>query len=179
MTESTEDAVGDLGDEAQPEQSVEEAEADVAADLDALSRERDELRVTAQRVQADFENYKKRMLRAQTDAVERANEQLIERLLPVLDSFEAALAQLPEASSSPEAEKVRKGVELVFTELLGVLENAGLERIETTGAPFDPNVHEAVMHEEGDGDPIVTDTMRTGYRFKQKVLRPAMVKVGR
>ena len=98
---------------------------------------------------------------------------LVEKLLPVLDSFDAALAQL---STETDA-GVRKGVELVFSKLVGVLEAGGLERIHSDGTPFDPNEHEAVMHEEGDGEPTVAATMRTGYRLKGRVLRPAMVKV--
>ena len=74
---------------------------------------------------------------------------------------------------------MRKGVELVYAELLGVLEKAGLSRVEAEGKPFDPNVHEAVMQEEGDGDPVVADVLRTGYTLKGRVLRPAMVKVTR
>ena len=144
-----------------------------AQDPEAQDVERD-LREAAQRVQADFENYRKRVMREQTALVERATEGLVGQLLPVLDSFELALGILGDAE-----EKVRKGVELVYAELLGVLERAGLERIETDGAPFDPNVHEAVLSEDGDGDPVVAETMRGGYRLKGKVLRPAMVKVAR
>jgi molecular chaperone GrpE len=143
-------------------------------EADPLELERDELRALAQQVQADFENYRKRVLREQTSVVERATEALVESLLPVLDSFELALSTLDDAG-----EKVRKGFELVYAELLGGLEKAGLERIDTDGKPFDPNVHEAVMQEEGDGDPVVAETMRTGYRLKGRVLRPAMVKVTR
>jgi molecular chaperone GrpE len=155
------------------------AETGVPPDADAvledeLSRERDELRALAQRVQADFENYRKRVLREQASVVERATEGLVESLLPVLDSFELALGTLDGAD-----EKVRKGVELVYAELLGALEKAGLERIETDGALFDPNVHEAVMQEDGDGEPVVGETMRNGYRLKGRVVRPAMVKVTR
>lgn len=157
------------------EASVETAEAELDADLAALVNERDELRRLAQRVQADFENYRKRMLREQTDTITRANEGLIEHLLPVLDSFELALGQLDDADES-----VRKGVELVFAELVGVLERAGLERIDATGTEFDPTVHEAVMQEGGqEGEPVVADTIRSGYRLKGRVLRPAMVKVAR
>lgn len=157
------------------EASADQAEADLTSDLAALEKERDELRMLAQRVQADFENYRKRMLREQTEAINRANEGLLEQLLPVVDSFELALDQLGEAD-----EKVRKGVELAFSELLHVLEKAGLERIDATGVPFDPNVHEAVIQEGGDdGEPVVTDTVRTGYRLKGRLLRPAMVKVAR
>ena len=157
------------------EASAEQAEADLSADLAALAKERDELRTLAQRVQADFENYRKRMLREQTEAIGRANEGLLEQLLPVVDSFELALHQLGEAD-----DQVRKGVELVFSELVNVLEKAGLERIDAAGVPFDPNVHEAVMQEGGDdGEPVVTETVRTGYRLKGRLLRPAMVKVAR
>ena len=142
-----------------------------------LVRERDEMRALAQRVQADFENYRKRMLREQTALAERASESLVEQLLPVLDNFELALLSLDEAD-----EKVRKGVELVYADFLAVLERAGLERIATDGEPFDPEVHEAVAHEAvahgGAADhPTVIETMREGYRLKGRVLRPAMVKV--
>jgi molecular chaperone GrpE len=156
------------------EPSTEETEADLDDVLKALAKERDDLRELAQRVQADFENYRKRMLRDQTDAIARANESLIEQLLPVLDTFELALGQLADAD-----EQVRKGVELAFAEFLGALEKAGLERMDSTGIPFDPNVHEAVMQEGEHGDPVVADTIRTGYRLKGRVLRPAMVKVAR
>jgi molecular chaperone GrpE len=133
-----------------------------------------ELRALAQRVQADFENYRKRVLRDQAGAQQRATESLVEQLLPVIDALELALASLESVDV-----KIRKGFELVYAELLGVLERAGLQRVETDGQPFDPHLHEAVLHEEGEGDPVVIETMRTGYRLQDKVLRPAMVRVGR
>jgi molecular chaperone GrpE len=150
-----------------------DAAAVVEDDLARLMGERDEMRALAQQIQADFENYRKQAMRRETAIVERASESLVEKLLPVLDSFEAALGQLPTDTDAG----VRKGVELVCTQLVDVLEAAGLERIDSDGAPFDPNEHEAVMHEEGDGEPTVAATMRTGYRLKGRVLRPAMVKV--
>jgi molecular chaperone GrpE len=153
---------------------AEDAANRLEADLERLTGERDEMRALAQQVQADFENYKKQMLRRQTEHLERANETLVESLLPVLDSFELAVGALASAD-----EQVRKGVELVYAELVGALEKAGLEKIDAEGKPFDPNEHEAVLHEEGDGEPVVTDIMRTGYRLKGRVLRPAMVKVAR
>jgi molecular chaperone GrpE len=157
-------------------ETVEERDAAeiVEHDLDDLVRQRNDLRELAQRVQADFENYRKRVLREQTAVVERATEGLVEALLPVLDSFSLALGTLDGTD-----EKVRKGVELVYAELLGVLEKHGLEQIETDGTAFDPNVHEAVRFEDGDGEAIVAETMRPGYRLKGRVLRPAMVKVSR
>jgi molecular chaperone GrpE len=169
-----EESVNDEVDAVVDEASADEAGADPDAAFAALAKERDELRELAQRVQAEFENYRKRMLREQTDAIGRANEGLIEQLLPVLDSLELALGQLDGTD-----EQVRKGVELVFAELVTVLEKAGVERIASTGVPFDPNVHEAVQQEGDHGDPVVVDTIRPGYRLKGRVLRPALVKVAR
>jgi molecular chaperone GrpE len=142
-------------------------------ELARMTAERDEYLAHLQRTQAEFDNYRKRMLRDQTTHLERATAGLIEQLLPVLDSFELALG-----SAGTDAERLRKGVELVYGELLGSLEKAGLERIEALGKPFDPEEHEAVMHVEDDGgEPGVRDVVRSGYRFKGRVLRPAMVKV--
>jgi len=159
------------------EAAASELEADLAR-LSQLQSERDEYLDTLRRVQAEFENYRKRVIKEQTALVDRATEGLVEQLLPVLDSFELALKNF-DAAGSENTESVRKGVELVYAELLGVLEKAGLSRVEAEGKPFDPNVHEAVMQEEGDGEPVVTDVLRTGYTLKGRVLRPAMVKVSR
>jgi len=161
-------------------ETAEDEAARVITDIDSLQRERDDLLEMSQRLQADFENYRKRVLREQTVLVERASEGLVEQLLPVLDSFELALANLPGPNSEERDDNgVRKGIELVHAELLGVLERAGLEPIRALGAPFDPNEHEAVMHDDGDGEPKVGDVLRTGWRLKGRVLRPAMVKVVR
>lgn len=151
-----------------------EAGAVLEADLGRLAVERDQMRALAQQVQADFENYKKQQLRRQTEHLERATEGMVEELLPVMDSFELALGALIDAEDN-----VRKGVELVFAELLGVMEKAGVERIDALGKAFDPTEHEAVFQEDGDGEPIVAEILRTGYRLKGRVLRPAMVKVAR
>jgi len=134
--------------------------------LDAVTVERDEYLDRLRRLQADFENYKKRSAREHQLAAERATGRLAEELLPVLDSCDAALLHGAE------------GVEPVFTALLGTLEKLGLERIDPLDAPFDPTVHEAVMHEHGEGDgPIVTEVLRKGYSWKGQILRAAMVKV--
>jgi len=159
------------------EAAASELEADLAR-LSQLQSERDEYLDTLRRVQAEFENYRKRVIKEQTALGDRATQGLVEQLLPVLDSFELALKNF-DAAGSEDTESVRKGVELVYAELLGVLEKAGLSRVEAEGKPFDPNVHEAVMQEEGDGEPVVTDVLRTGYTLKGRVLRPAMVKVSR
>jgi molecular chaperone GrpE len=159
------------------EAAASELEADLAK-LAQLESERDEYLDTLRRVQAEFENYRKRVIKEQTALVDRATEGLVEKLLPVLDSFELALKNV-DAADSDEIENVRKGVELVYAELFDVLEKAGLSRIEAEGKPFDPNEHEAVMQEDGDGEPVVDDVLRTGYTLKGRVLRPAMVKVTR
>jgi len=146
---------------------------EAGGEIEQLRAERDEYLAHLQRTQAEFDNYRKRMLRDQTAHLERATANLIEQLLPVLDSFELALG-----SGGTDVERLRKGVELVYGELLGVLEKAGLQRIEALGKPFDPEEHEAVMHVENEeGEPGVRDVVRTGYRLKGRVLRPAMVKV--
>ena len=147
---------------------VEEAEEAVEADLDELSRvaaERDDYLLRLQQLQADFENYKKRVLKQQSEHQERAAQDLVSKLLAVLDNFDLALAHGSE------------DVQPVYRSLLDVLESTGLERLDPAGQPFDPTEHDAVMHEPGDGDPEVIDVLRAGYRWKGRVLRPAMVKV--
>jgi len=147
--------------------AIEQAEAAVQEDIDVakIARERDDYLDALKRLQADFENYKKRILKQQTEHLERAAETLVEKLLPVLDTFDLAIAHGGE------------GLDQVQGQLMAALEKEGLERIDPLGKPFDPNESDAVAHEEGDGDPVVSEVMRTGYRFKGKLLRPAMVKV--
>jgi molecular chaperone GrpE len=153
------------------------AAAVVESDLAQLQGERAELVDTLRRVQADFENYRKRVLREQTTLVDRASDRLVEALLPILDSFDGALGSV--AADTAEMQKLVHGLHGIHAQLMGVLEKAGLERIDADGAPFDPNEHEAVMQDAGDGEPHVAETMRTGYRLKGKVIRPSMVRVTR
>jgi molecular chaperone GrpE len=151
------------------------AEAELLeADLRDLAAERDEFRGAAQRIQADFENYRKRVARDQAAAGERATERVVEAILPALDAFEMAVLSLGDAD-----ERVRKGIELAVGELNGALERHGLARIAELDVAFDPNLHEAVMQDDGDGEPRVGDVLRTGYALNGRVLRPAMVKVTR
>jgi molecular chaperone GrpE len=159
----------------EPDPGAEEAEQ-FESDLASLQRERDELLDTTRRLQADFENYRKRVAREQASLAERSTERLLEQLLPVLDSFELAVLNLDQSDVD---EMVRKGIDLVYAELVAVMERAGLERIEANDAPFDPNEHEAVLQDDGDGEPHVEDVLRTGWKLKGRVLRPAMVKVTR
>ena len=167
----------DAGDEFDDDDlAADEAAAVVESDIAELHSERTELVDTLRRVQADFENYRKRVAREQASLAERSTERLLEQLLPVLDSFELAVMNLDQSDVD---EMVRKGIDLVYAELVAVMERAGLQRIEANDAPFDPNEHEAVLQDDGDGEPHVEDVLRTGWKLKGRVLRPAMVKVTR
>ncbi len=147
-----------------PDADAEAAEL-VEHDVAALLQERDSFKDIALRLQADFENYRKRVAAQHADEVDRATGKLVEAMLPVLDAAEAAFLQHP-------AE-----VEPLFNLLLGELRKHGLEALNLHEQPFDPTVADAVLHEPGDGEPIVSEVLRSGYLWKGKVLRPAMVKV--
>jgi molecular chaperone GrpE len=155
--------------------SLESVEAELLErDLRDLAAERDEFRGAAQRIQADFENYRKRVARDQAAVADRATERVVEAILPALDAFEMAVISLGAAD-----EKIRKGIELAVGELGSALERHGLARISELDVAFDPNKHEAVMQDDGEGEPRVGDVLRTGYSLNGRVLRPAMVKVVR
>ncbi len=148
------------------EMGFDEPDGTGEVDLAALVAERDEFRDTMLRVKAEFDNYRKRVAREQEELRERANENLAEKLLVVLDTCEAAVGH-----GSADVEPIAK----MLADLLG---GEGLVRLAPENEPFDPNLHDAVMHEEGDGgESIVIETLRTGYQWKSRVLRPAMVKV--
>ncbi len=153
-------------------------EAEIDSEIAVLTVQRDELRAVAQHLQADFENYKKRAQREQAAVVARANERLLEDILPALDSFELAVASLDDAEHV-DIDKLTKGVVLAVGQLRDAVERAGLVRMTAEGAPFDPEDHEAVLHDDGDGEPIVAQVLRNGYKLNGRVLRPAMVKVSR
>ena len=135
-------------------------------DLDLLLAEREQYLDAYRRARADFENYRKQAQKRQDDAVVRALGSFVEKLLPVLDACDAALAH-----GATE-------VEPVLAALYGALGKEGLERIDPKGAPFDPAEAEAVLHEPGEGgEQVVSEVLRAGYRWRGRVLRPAMVKV--
>ena len=168
-TDAGPDAPAEHGSDAeaggdQPPASVEE----LIADLERTTNERDEYLDLARRTQAEFENHRKRVSKQQVDEVERSVASLVEQLLPVLDACDGAV-------SHGSAD-----VEPIYAALLQTLEKQGLERIDPIEEEFDPNRHEAVMHEaagEGDEGTVVSDVMRPGYAWNGRVVRPAMVKV--
>jgi molecular chaperone GrpE len=162
-----------------------EAEVTVAAEEDAIAADLERARAEAEsylddlrRLQADFDNYRKRTMREQTARAASASQALVARLLPVLDNFELAVSS---AERSRDFDRMLKGVEMVFGELRDVLEGEGLVKIEAEGKPFDPERHEAVVAvEQEDTEPgMVVDIVRAGYELRGKVLRPAMVKVAK
>ena len=142
---------------------------EVAADLDAfvaLAKERDEYLDALRRTQADFENYRKRVQREMGEARDAGASSLAAKLIDVLDTVDLALAHDPSDS-----------VAQIATTLNEALGKEGLERIDAFGAAFDPEQHDAVLHEEGDGPAEVIEVLRSGWKWKGRVLRPAMVKV--
>jgi molecular chaperone GrpE len=137
-----------------------------------VERERDEYLDALQRLQADFENYRKRVARSSMDAADRAAGEVVVKMLPVLDAFDLAAAHFSNAPSE-EAEALDQARGL----LLDALSKEGLQRIDAVGIEFNPQVHDAVAHVEGEDGPVVDQVLRAGYRWKGAVLRPAMVKV--
>jgi molecular chaperone GrpE len=147
-------------------ESVDAAGAAMEDDLAALMSERDQFKDIALRLQADFDNYRKRAQAEKKEAVERGTGEVAAALLPLLDACEAAFVQHP-------AE-----IEPLFNLLLSELRKLGLESLNLQDQPFDPAVADAVIHEAGDsGEPVVSEVLRSGYLWKGRVLRPAMVKV--
>lgn len=151
--------------------------ADLEEELTQARERAEEYRDHLQRLQAEFDNYRKRVLKEQTRAVEMASQPLMLRLLEVLDEFDLALMA---AGQQPDFEKFHKGVELVYAKLVESLRAEGLERIDAEAKPFDPVEHEALMQTgAGDGEPHVAEVFRQGYRLKGTVIRPASVRVER
>ncbi len=140
---------------------------DLVVNLEAVTEERDNYLDGMRRLQAEFENYRKAVAKRELDARERANEGLVTELLPVIDACDAAII-----NGADDVAPIRGS-------LLDLLAKQGLERIDEAGAPFDPEQHEAVMHEPSDDDtgPHVAQLLRVGYRWKGRTVRPAMVHV--
>lgn len=127
------------------------------------------------RVAADFDNFRRRAIREQAETTQRAAERVVIELLPALDSLDAAVAI--EANTTTE-EKLLAGMHRTHEQLLTILGGLGLEIVPTVGEPFDPEMHEAVMSPPpGEGQLVVTEELRRGYRLKGRLVRPALVAV--
>ena len=144
-------------------------------ELLALRRERDSLREQLLRRRADFENYRKRVERDRSQAGFEAAATVFRELVPTVDNLERALA------SGADEETLRQGVELTYRELLTFLEAQGVQVHDPRGRPFDPQIHQALMHEAVPGlaEGTVVEVFRKGYSYKDRLLRPALVKVAK
>ena len=161
--------------ETTPSPETETAEAapveDKAAALEAELKEKSD-RIL--RLQADFENFRRRTAKEKEELAAVITQNILGDLLPLLDNFERAMAV-----EQTDGEAFQKGVEMIFTQLREVMEKHGLENIKAEGAPFDPNVHQAVMRVENPDveDGTITQVLQKGYQAKGRVIRPAMVQV--
>lgn len=156
------------------------------SEVEKLKAERDALLDRLARLQAEFDNARKRAAREQQEFREFAAAEVIRNILPSLDSFERALkvSQSPPKQSlggAPEASEFRSGVELIYRQLQDALQKSGVQPIAAVGQPFDPRVHEAIeMVDTVDvPDHHVVDELQRGYKYKDRLLRPAMVRVAR
>lgn len=147
-------------------------------DLEVARREAKENYDKFLRVYAEFENYKKRMERDKSEFLKYANEGLIKELLGVIDNLDRAVGQ---ARQNPESESLVEGVEMILRQTKEIMEKHGVRELQSLGEPFDPNVHEAMMHEVADDhdENTVIDELQKGYVFKDRLIRPALVKVSK
>jgi molecular chaperone GrpE len=171
------------------EEHAGEEQADGAAqlqgDLDELGKlaaKRDEYLALAQRTQADFENYRKRVARESALAQERGVAKLAKELLPAIDNLERAIVEIAMSTGQTDEDPLLGGVRLVHSELTGALARVGIESFSPTGEPFDPSVHEAVSTvpqppEGGAASGTVVEVYQPGYRLGESVIRPARVVV--
>jgi len=144
----------------------------------ALATENEQLREALKRQKADFDNFRRRTQKEKEELRDAANEAFIAKLLPVLDNFERAIAS---AQTATDVAAVRQGVEMVAAQLNSLLQSEGLTKIDAAGVPFDPQMHEALSVEERSDlpDGQVVEVLQAGYKYKDRVIRPALVKVAK
>jgi molecular chaperone GrpE len=164
---------GRAGETAAPAAEAAAGRAASPEELARLVAEKEELTNTLVRLQADFDNYRKRVERDRKDEARRGVGRLLQDLLPVLDGFERALA------AHPAQDEYRKGVELIYRHLADTLSRHGLERIAAEGKRFDPHYHEAIERVETaeHADGTILQVLQQGYLFDGRVLRPSLVRV--
>jgi molecular chaperone GrpE len=165
----------DGGEDSRATRAAAPIDISAASELDKLKAERDSLLDRLARQQAEFDNARKRAVREQQEFRDFAAADVIKTILPALDSFERAL------KVGGDGSEFRGGVELIYRQLLDALQKAGVQPIMALGQPFDPKVHEAIeMVDTRDvPDHHVLDELQHGYRYKDRLLRPAMVRVAR
>src|ERR1051325_3018116 len=133
------------------------------------------------RTTADFDNFKKRAAREKQDAIKFANESLLQKLIPVLDNFDMALAAAQTSAGGEAVQSLQTGVNMIYQQLKTALTESGLEDLDAANKAFDPNLHEAVAQKEPTEVPEghVVQQLRKGYKFRERLLRPASVVVAK
>ncbi|MDO9574563.1 MAG: nucleotide exchange factor GrpE [Candidatus Contubernalis sp.] len=156
-------------------EEITSVEEDLMEQVEKLQNEKNELFARLQRLQADFDNYRKRAMGEQNRCAQYALSEFFKSLIPVIDNFERAM------DSEETGEAFVSGVEMIIKQFKEVLKKEGLERIEAEGQVFDPYIHEAVMHVESEDheENLVIEELQKGYKFKDKLVRPSMVKVAK
>lgn len=182
QTETIDEELKDMAEKVKEEgkaaddaQAAEEAVADAKAQVDAAVAE---MQKKYTRLQADFANFKKRTATEKLQISEVVKADVIENVLPVIDNFERAL-HVPQDKMTDDVKSFIAGYEMIYKQLLQVLEKEGIKKIDAKGKPFDPNFHQAVMRVPSDeyDDDVVVEVLQEGYTLGDKTLRPAMVKV--
>jgi molecular chaperone GrpE len=166
----------------EPVSPLQGAAGEILTDVVALTAERDEYLNALQRSQADFANYRKRVLRQQEEQGSRAAVELVTKLLPVLDTLDLAVAHLDKADADGEPTTEGASLRQARSQLLDIFAKEGLQRVDESGVPFDPGVHDAVATAPGEEDEEATgaridEVLRAGYLWRGQMLRPAMVRV--
>ncbi len=179
--EKNQDNQPSQAEEKEKKQEVAELRAELEGVKESIQQKQEEneqLVARLQRAKADFANYKKRVEKSRFQDKIRAQEEIILELLPVLDNFERALQVNPK---DKEARNICKGVEMIYKQLLTLLQEKGMEEIEALDQPFDPHFHEAVERVWVEEKPaeMVVEVIQKGYRMGEKVLRPSLVKVNK
>lgn len=176
------DAAGSVEENAEPIATIDAATLtpEQLEELKARAIKADDNWERLVRTTADFDNFKKRAARERTEAIQFANSTLLQKLLPVMDSFEMALAAT-QAAKDEKSTSLQAGIVMVQSQLKSILAEAGLEEIDATGKPFDPAQHEAVSQQETADVPEdqVVQQIRKGYKFRDRLLRPASVIVAK
>ena len=179
MANNHEDLANKENQDVSAQESCQEAETDQAVTVEAVQEEKERLLAEAEdrykRLYADFDNFRRRSRQEKEELSNVVAQNLILELLPVLDNFERALSSL----SEEEAAGIGSGVSMIYRQLFGALEKAGLSVVEAEGKEFDPQYHEAVLRvEDADqAEGTIVQELQKGYSVKGKVIRPSMVKV--
>lgn len=163
------------------QQSAEQPIEDVVAEqedarYEELKKQVEDTEQKLLRVQADYDNFRRRTIKEKEELAKYASAKLVENILPTVDNFERAIQA---SSMNKDFDALAKGVDMIFRQLMATMENEGLTAMNAVGEPFNPEFHQAVMQVESDEyeEGIVVEEIQKGYTLKDKVIRPAMVKV--